>query len=82
MAADNTDDLTNYELAYQQALAHVKQLEAANVTLKVEIDRMQPIVTAAIDMKEHGCGQCEAQLDLAVMAYEQSMAQSAKGEGG
>lgn len=59
----------------------IRELEALNSTL-AQIDRMTPVVKAATDMKEHGCGQCEAQLDRAVTIYEQQMAALAKGEGG
>lgn len=58
-------------LEYEQ---RIRALERMNATLAAEIDKMRPVVDAAIDMKEHGCGQCEAKLDEAVNAYQASKA--------
>jgi hypothetical protein len=57
---------------------HIQQLEKLNATLAAQIDRQAKVVDAAIDMEEHGCGQCQAQLELAVAAYRRAMAQLAK----
>lgn len=57
---------------YNDAIRRIQQLEELNTTLAGEIDRMRPVVEAAIDMQEHGCGQCEAKLDEAVAIYKAS----------
>lgn len=38
--------------------------------LTAEISNMRPVVSAAINSSEHGCGQCEADLDRAVERYK------------
>lgn len=57
---------------YHDAIKRIQQLEALNATLAAEVDRQRPVVQAAIDMSEHGCGQCEAQLDAAITTYKAS----------
>lgn len=58
--------------ALHDATKRIRQLERLNAALAAEIDRMRPVVEAAIDMQEHGCGQCEAKLDEAVITYKAS----------
>lgn len=50
----------------------IHQLEELNRALAAEVDAQRPVVEAAIDMKEHGCGQCETALEQAVVTYQAS----------
>ncbi len=57
---------------YHDAIKRIQQLEKLNSQLAAEVDRQRGVVEAAKDMSEHGCGECEARLDEAVVAYEAS----------
>ena len=65
-----------------QLRERVGQLERLNATLAAQVDRMEKVVEAAIDMQEHGCGQCESQLNVAVITYKEQMIALGKGGGG
>lgn len=56
----------------------IRQLEALNALLAEQVDRMRPVVDAAIATTEHGCGLCQARLDNEVATYQRQMAQLAK----
>lgn len=60
----------------------IEQLERLNATLAAQVDRMEKVVEAAIDMQEHGCGQCESQFNVAVITCKEQMAALGKGGGG
>ena len=58
---------------YQDAIKRIQQLEKLNATLAAEIDRMRPVVEAAIEWKKYGLAESDNDELLKVISdYEKS----------
>lgn len=58
---------------YNDAIKRIQQLEKLNATLAAEIDRLRPVVEAAIEWKKYGLAESDnEELLEAISDYEES----------
>jgi hypothetical protein len=72
---------------YRDAIRRIQQLEALNATLAAQVDRMRPVVEAALAVTRSLRGTTdwsaeESALEYAARMYQQHMAQLAKEDEG